>query len=285
VLSACASLAALGVEISTLPVDEQGRVLPDTLASALRPETRIVSVMTANNETGTLQPVAELAAIAAEREIPLHTDAVQSASWFDLPTVIGEAAMVTLAGHKIAGPPGVGALVLRRPLDVQATIHGGGQQRGRRPGTEPTALLVGFGAACARAMREREAQVERIDALSRKLVAALESTIDGMRITVPDAARMPNTVHLAFADCPAGLLVARADLDGLAMSAGSACASGVSRGSHVLAAIGLEARYRDGAVRISLGYGTTEDEIERGAQIIAQAVQAVRHSAPIGATP
>ena len=104
-------------------------------------------------------------------------------------------------------------------------------------------------------------------------------------MTVPEAARMPNTVHLAFADCPAGLLVARADLDGLAMSAGSACASGVSRGSHVLAAIGLEPRYRDGAVRISLGYGTTENEIERGAEIIAQAVHSVRHSAPLGATP
>lgn len=284
VLSTCAALGALGVEVSTLAADEQGRVETAALAAQLRPDTRIVSVMTANNETGTLQPVAELAGIAADHGVPLHTDAVQSAAWFDLPQVIGDAAMVTLAAHKIAGPPGVGALVLRTPCDVQASIHGGGQQRGRRPGTEPTALLVGFGAACERVGRERAEQARRIDGLSRKLMATLENTIEGVRLTVPDADRMPNTVHVAFADCPAGLLVARADLDGLAMSAGSACASGVGRGSHVLAAIGVPPRYRDGAVRISLGYGTTEEEVERGAAIIAGAVTAVRHAVPLETT-
>ncbi len=280
VLAACASLAALGVEISTLSPCDQGRVCAEDLESAIREDTRIVSVQAANNETGTVQPVAELAAVAERHGVPLHTDAVQAASWFNLPELLGGASMISLAGHKIAGPTGVGALVLRTPMEVQPTLHGGGQQRARRPGTEPTALLVGFGAACERASRERVEQAERVGVLARELVGMLKTRIPEVRITVTEADRMPNTVHVAFPDCPADLLVARADLDGLAISAGSACASGLSHGSHVLAALGVPARYRDGAVRISLGYGSTREEVEGAALILAASVDAVRYATP-----
>lgn len=282
ILEPTAAMAQLGVEVTSVGVDAQGRVDPDDVIAALRPATRLISVMAANNETGTLQPTAEIAARAAEHGVPVHCDAVQIAAWFDLDRHLGDSAMATLAGHKIGGPAGVGALVLRRPMQLQPTLHGGGQQQGRRPGTEPTALLVGMGAACRRARRRHAQEAERVAALAAELVGKLQASTEDLLLTVPSAPRLPNTVHVCLADCAADLLVARLDLDGVAISAGSACASGVSHGSHVLAALGVPDAYRDGAIRISLGYETSDEEIERAAILIPAAIQAIRAATQAG---
>jgi len=276
ILEPAAAMAQLGVEVTAIGVDAQGRVDPDDVLAAVRPDTRLLSIMGANNETGTLQPVAEIASRAAEQGIPVHCDAVQLAAWFDLDRHLGVSTMATLAGHKIGGPAGVGALVLRRPVHLQPTLHGGGQQQGRRPGTEPTALLVGMGAACRRAGERHAREADRVAALAAELVGKLQAATQDLLVTVPTAPRLPNTVHVCIADCAADLLVARLDLDGVAISAGSACASGVAHGSHVLTALGVPDTYRDGAIRISLGYETTDDEIERAAILIPAAIQAIR---------
>jgi cysteine desulfurase len=276
VLEPIAALAALGVDVSVADVDAEGRVSVEALRAALRPETRLVSLMAANNETGTLQPVAAVAESLRGSNVPLHCDAVQAAAWQELPEMLGDTSLVSLSGHKIGGPPGVGALVLRKPQSVQPLLHGGGQQRGRRPGTEPTALLVGLAAACRRVVGRRNAEAARIGQLTRELADRLQSRVDGLRLTVPTAARLPNTLHLCLTGCPADLLVARADLEGIALSAGSACASGVAHGSYVLAALGVPPEYRDGAVRISLGYETTAAGVERAASQLPIAIAAVR---------
>jgi cysteine desulfurase len=282
VLEAAAALGAC-VDITSVDVDAEGRLNTDAVAAAIREDTRLVSVMAANNETGTLQPIVDIAARAAAHGVPMHTDAVQAAAWVDLATALAGAQLISLSGHKIGGPPGVGALVVRGAQQLRPGLHGGGQQQGRRPGTEPTALLVGLAAACRRVTDQREAQGRRIGELSRQLSARLVEATPDMRVTVPNADRLPNTVHVCFADCPADLLVARADLDGLAISAGSACASGVAHGSYVLAALGVPPAYQNGAVRLSMGYDTTEDDVAEAAAILSSAVAAVRAALPAGA--
>lgn len=276
VLETGAMLQTAGVEVSTVEVDEEGLIDPAAVARALTDTTSLVSVMAANNETGTVQPIAAIAAAARSRGVPTHCDAVQAAAWLDLPQLLGSTELVSLAAHKIAGPPGIGALVLREPLEITPSLHGGGQQRGRRPGSEPTALIVGFGAACERVRRLRDEQAERVRALSERLFAELSASIPDLRVTVPRAPRLPNTVHFCVSGCPADVLVARLDLDGVAVSAGSACASGVAHGSYVLAAMGVPAEYRDGALRVSLGYDTTAAEVERAAAAIVAAVTGVQ---------
>lgn len=280
ILEPAAALEGLGVTVTRVPVDGAGRIDPRAVAEALTTETRLVSVMAANNEVGTLQPVAEAAALAAERGVPLHCDAVQAAAWQDLSQTLGETAMVTLAAHKIGGPVGIGALVLRRPMTLQPLLRGGGQQRGRRPGTETTALAVGFGAACARAADRHAAESVRVGMLAARLADELRGRVEGVNLTVGGAPRLPNTLHVCFDGVDAATLVARLDLDGLEVSAGSACASGMTHASHVLQAMRLPARLIAGAVRLSLGYETTEAEVERAVELLQAAVPACRTNPP-----
>lgn len=271
------ALTALGVDVDLVPVDADGRVAPEAVQEALREDTRLVSIMTANNEIGTLQPISRIVEIAHARGVPVHTDAVQAAAWLDLADELGEIDMVSLSGHKIGGPPGIGALLLRTGVEVrEPLIRGGGQQSGRRAGTEPTILTVGFGAACARVARRRDREARRVAALADALRSGIESTVPDIQETGTGAPRLPNTVHVCFPDCAGDALVARLDLDGVAASAGSACASGVAHGSAVLEAIGLPPRLQAGAVRFSLGYHTSEDEIAAAIERIAAAVEAVR---------
>jgi len=233
--------------------------------------------MAANNEVGTLQPIAEIAAIARERGITLHCDAVQALAWFSLPELLGDVDMLTLAAHKVGGPVGIGALVLRHPLTLEPFLRGGGQQRGRRPGTETTALAAGFGAACARVDERRDVEAVRVAELTAGMRNELTG-IDGVVVTVPEAATLPNTLHLCVADIDGAALVARLDLEGVAVSGGSACSSGVAHGSHVLAAMGLPEALARGALRLSLGYDTTAAEIGRAGAIIGDVIRSFRHA-------
>lgn len=285
ILEPAAALEGLGVEVTRVTVGADGSVDVAAVGAAFRPETRLVSVMAANNEVGTVQPIAEIAALAKAHGVPLHCDAVQAAAWYDLAEIACGADLLSLSGHKIGGPPGIGALAVRPGLHVEPILRGGGQQRDLRPGTEPTALIVGFGAACARVADLRVGQNARIAALTDRLAAAIVASVPDAHLTV-SGPRLPNTLHLCFAGCDANELVARLDLDGVAASAGSACHSGVPHPSAVLAAMGIAADLAAGALRLSLGYHTTEQEIERSAPIVAAAVQAVRTAAlPARAVP
>lgn len=278
ILEPAGTLAAAGVGVSLLEVDRHGRVDPDGLEEAIRDDTRLVSVMAANNEIGTLQPVAELAERAHVRGLPFHTDAVQAIAWSDPAQLLGDADYVSLSAHKIGGPPGVGALVVRNGRDLAGWIRGGNQQRGRRGGTEPVALAVGFGAACARVARERESQAERVRELSLRLLDGLRAEVPDLLVTCGDTPRLPNTVHLCVRGADGAALVARLDLEGVAASAGSACSSGLRHRSGVLEAIGLDAEHRAGALRFSLGYESRDDDVERALRIVPSAVAGVRHA-------
>ncbi len=269
-----AALEAFGVETTQVPVDPEGRVDPAAVEAALRDDTMLISIMAANNETGTIQPIREIAAIARRRGVHMHCDAVQAAAWLDLDDLLDEVDMVSLSGHKIGGPPGIGALVLRRPLDPTPLLRGGGQQRGWRAGTEPTGLIAGFGAACARVRARHGGEAERVGGLASELSDEIVESANDVRVTVPTAARLPNTIHLCFAECPGDLLVACLDLEGIAASAGSACASGVAHASPVLESLGVPRRYQSGALRLSLGYGTDREQIAGLASRIVGCVEA-----------
>jgi len=281
VLEPTEALAAFGVQTTRVPVDAEGRVDPDAVAEALRDDTVLVSIMAANNETGTIQPVREVAALARRHGVRLHCDAVQAAAWLDLDELLEAVDMVSLSGHKIGGPPGIGALVLRQPLDLTPVLRGGGQQRGRRAGTEPTALIAGFGAACERARARHRVEAARVGALASKLAAEIVDLVPEARLTVPTAPRLPNTIHICFAECSGDLLVACLDLENIAASAGSACASGVAHGSHVLEALDLPRRYQTGALRLSMGYGTDDRQTSGlGGRIARCVVAATEGSLP-----
>ena len=276
VLEPAVALHDLGLQITRVPVDGEGRVDPAAVAAALRPDTRLVSVMAANNEIGSLQPVQKIAEIAHSAGALFHTDAVQAAPWLDLHPLVAAADLLSLSSHKLGGPLGMGALYVRPGVDLVPLLRGGGQEGGRRGGTEATAAVVGFGAACARARRLRPEAARRVGALRNRLEADLLNRIDGVRRNGCADSRLPNTCHLAFSRCDGSALVARLDLDGVAASAGSACASGVTNASPITDAIGLEREFAAGTLRLSLGYNTTEADVERALEAVPVAVQAVR---------
>jgi cysteine desulfurase len=277
ILEPAAALAELGVGVALVGVDSDGRIDLGELEGALTDRTRLVSVMAANNEVGTLQPIARIVELAHDRGIPVHCDAVQALAWLPLLEHVGEADMLTLAAHKIGGPVGIGALVLRRPTELEPLLRGGGQQRGRRPGTETTALACGFAAACTRVADRGAAERIRVGELVAHLSEVLRA-VPGVHATVGAAQLLPNTLHLCIDGLDSTALVARLDLEGVAASGGSACASGVTHASHVLEAMGIPDARARGALRLSLGYDTTAAEVEFAAGRIAEAIEAVRGS-------
>ena len=278
VLEAAEVMSTLGLAVERLAVDGAGIVDPDAVRRALRPNTRLVSVMAANNETGCLQPIEEIAAVTREAGVLLHCDAVQAASWLDLAPLGADCDLLSLSAHKLGGPLGIGALVCRSGLDLRPQILGGGQQGGRRAGTEPTPLIVGFAAACERVQKLRP-EANRVRCLRDDLEITLLESIPESRRNGPKHTRLPNTLHLSFQHCRGDLLVARLDLDGLAASAGSACASGVAHPSHVLAAMGVVTTYSQGSLRLSLGYETGRSEVETALELVPIAVAAARAAA------
>jgi cysteine desulfurase len=278
VVEPASALGDLGVELTAVPVDAEARVDPAAVRGALRDDTRLVSVMAANNEVGTLQDIEAIAALAHQAGALFHTDAVQAAPWIDLRPLTAACDLLSISSHKLGGPLGMGALYVRPGLDLVPFIRGGGQQGGRRGGTEATAPMVGFAAACERAVEQREAAAARVCGLRDRMEEALVSAIDGVRRNGAGAARLPNTCHLAFARCDGNALVARLDLDGIAASAGAACAGGVAHGSAVLDAMSVPREYQAGALRLSLGYETSGDDVERAISIVPEAVAALREA-------
>jgi cysteine desulfurase len=257
-----------GWALTVLAVDAFGRVSPDQLAGALRPDTVLVSVMHANNEVGTLQPIGEIARMTRARGILLHTDAAQSAG--KVPLNVDELGvdLLTLAGHKFYAPKGVGALYVRKGTPIQPVLHGAEQEHGLRPGTENVAGIVALGAAAALAGRSLPAAAVHLRALRDHLHQYLLTAVPDLRLNGHPEHRLPNTLHVSFPGVSGRAMLGEA-ADVVAASVGSACHSERDAVSGVLAAMGADAARAAGAVRLSVGRGTTLDEVERAADALA----------------
>ena len=264
-----------GWALTVLPVDGFGRISIDQLADALRSDTALVSVMHANNEVGTVQPIREIALTARERGILLHTDAAQSAG--KLPLTVDELGvdLLTLAGHKFYAPKGVGALYVRAGTPIRSVLHGAEQERGLRPGTENVAAIVGLGAAAALAKAALPVVSAHLRALRNRLHEQLVAAIPGLRLNGHPDHRLPNTLHVSFPGVSGRALLDEA-AEVVAASVGSACHSESDAVSGVLAAMGADATQAAGAVRLSVGRMTTAEEVERAATGLIAAWQRLR---------
>ncbi|MDP1900401.1 MAG: cysteine desulfurase family protein [Rubrivivax sp.] len=264
-----------GWALTVLPVDAFGRLAPERVADALRQDTALVSVMLANNEVGTLQPIREIARMTRERSVLLHTDAAQAAG--KLPLDVDELGvdLLTLAGHKFYAPKGVGALYVRTGTPIRSVMHGAEQEQGLRPGTENVAAIVGLGAAAALAKTRLPAAAAHLLALRERLHEHLASAIPGLRLNGHPEYRLPNTLHVSFPGVSGRALLAEA-AEIVAASVGSACHSEHDAVSGVLAAMGVDAAQAAGAVRLSVGRMTTPDEVTRAAAGLVAAWQRLR---------
>lgn len=263
-------LRADGWAVTVLPVDEYGQVDPQTLEAALRPDTVLVSVMLANNEVGTLQPITELAALTRPRGILLHTDAAQAAGKIPVNVDALGVDLLTLAGHKFYAPKGVGALYVRPGTPIEPLLVGGGQEQGLRPGTENVPHIVALGAAAQLAVQVREQESERLRGLRDRLHGRLQAAIPGLRLNGHPDLRLPNTLNLSFPGV-AGRALLEAAADSIAASVGSACHEDSDAASGVLAAMGLSLERARGAVRLSAGRFTSDRDIDRAADVLLAA--------------
>ncbi|MHB1296777.1 MAG: cysteine desulfurase family protein [Anaerolineae bacterium] len=270
-----------GFRVTTLPVDGQGLVDPDDVGRAITPETVLISVMYANNEVGTIQPVAEIARIAHARGVLFHTDAVQAAGSLDLDVDALGVDLLSLSGHKFYAPKGVGALYVRdgTPLVPQQT--GGGQERGRRAGTENVAFAVALGHALQLAYEHQPGENQRLAALRDRLIQGLLDVIPGARLTGHPTHRLPNNASLLFPGLEGEALLLQLDLAGIAAGSGSACAAAEEGVSHVLTAMGLDVLTARGSLRLTLGRSNTADEVERVIALLPPMVQRLRALSPL----
>ncbi len=276
VLDTCAVLAQQGYRVTYVPVDAQGVVTPEAVQEALSDETILVSIMYANNETGVIQPIADIASLVRARGIAMHTDAVQA--FGKLPLRVDDLGvdLLSFSGHKLYAPKGIGGWYARPGMALPPLLHGGHQERGRRSGTEPVASIVALGTACLLAQRDMAQEWERQQQLQQRLEHGLHEYIPHIRIQGSTAPRLPNTTNVAFADVEGEALMMSLDMQGVAISTGSACSSGSLEPSHVLRAMGVPAAYLHGALRISLGRSTGRDDIEYVLTILPGIVQQAR---------
>lgn len=281
VLGACAQLEREGVEVTRLPVGSAGVADPDDVRAALRPETVLVSVMHANNETGAIQPVAEIARITSEAGIPFHADGVQALGKIPVDVASLGIDFYSVSAHKLYAPKGVGALYIRKGAHWSAVTFGGHHERDRRPGTENVPGIVGFGAAAEMAGRGEAGLPAGLDwtaiaALRDRLEAAVLDRIPGTGVNAAGARRVPNTTNIYFDGIDGEALVIALDLAGFAVSTGSACSSGAVTPSHVLTAMGLPAERARASIRFSLGVSNTAEQVDALADALEHAVTRLR---------
>lgn len=279
VLRSCEWLRSRGVKVDYLPVAADGVVEVDAVSDLIRPDTSVVSLMAANNETGVIQPLRALVervrGAQGERRIPVHSDSVQAFGRIALQARDWGVDAVTVAAHKLGGPQGIGAVAVREGLPVPSLILGGRQERGHRAGTESVFLAEGFLAAAEWAMEHLAPMAERIGALRNRLIDHLSPT-EGFFLNGAGAPRLPNTANLGFEGISAQSLLVAMDLRGVAISTGSACSSGAIEPSHVLRAMGVPEPRLSASLRISLGYATTGEEIDRCAEVMLAEVNRLR---------
>jgi cysteine desulfurase len=272
-------LEKFGFEVVELPVDRYGRVDPDDVAAAITPKTILVSVMLANNEVGTIQPIAEIAArVRRHKGILLHADAVQAAPYLDIDLTSLDVDLLTVAGHKFEGPKGVGALFVRHGTNILAQEQGGAQERYRRAGTENVAAAVGMAAALELTVAERPQMVARLRDLRDSLAASV-GAIDDVQQTGHPTERLPGLVSLVVGGVDGSDVTMALDLAGLACSTGSACTTGSNEVSHVLSAMGYPADEARGALRLSLGRTTTAEEVAMAAELLTRTIGSQRDAA------
>lgn len=276
ILNTCKALEKMGCEVTYLPVMRDGLVDPDKLRKAIKPETDIVSIMMANNEIGTIEPIAELAQIAHESGVVFHTDAVQCVG--NMPVDVNElnVDMLSASAHKFGGPKGVGFLYIRNGIDIRSYIYGGAQQNGRRAGTENVPGIIGLGAAAEIAGRNIDMRSKHIETLRDMLLNEIKDRVPGTTLNGSRKYRLPNNINVSFSGVDAQTLLVRLDMQGVCVSTGAACAAGAAEPSHVLKAINLNTDKRNGAIRISLSDKNTMGEIDKVADIIAQQVDMIR---------
>ncbi len=276
VLHTCQWLEKQGFEVTYLPVDEYGRVTAAQVERALRADTILVSVMAANNEIGTLQPIGEIGGLCRARGVLFHTDAVQAVGAIPMDVQAMNIDLLSLSGHKLHGPKGVGALYIRKGVKVDNLIHGGAQERGFRAGTENVPGIVGLGKAVEVAHERLAENAGRIAALRDALIAGLMARVPDVRLNGHPTQRLPGNANLSFDKVEGEALLLRLDLAGVAGSSGSACTSGTLDPSHVLMALGLNEAQANGALRLTLSGDTTREEIDQVLEILPPIVADLR---------
>jgi cysteine desulfurase len=281
VLLACKHLEEIGVEVTVVPVDGRSLVDPADVRRALRPNTKLISVMMANNETGVLQPVAEIGRIAAEAGIVFHTDAVQAAGKVAINVNQIGCHALSISGHKIHAPQGVGALYVRKGTRLQPLFYGGRHERSRRAGTENVPGIVGLGKAAQLAKEALDrGDDNKMAAMRDRLQQGILAQVEEAGVNGDGAARVPNTANIHFDHIDGEAMVIALDLKGVAVSTGAACSSGAIEPSHVLVAMGLRADQARASIRLSLGKQTTDEEIDAALSLITEAVSRLRQLSP-----
>jgi cysteine desulfurase len=282
VLNSCKRLQERGIEVTYVPVDGRCLVDPEDVRRALRPNTKLVSIMMANNETGVLQPVNEIGKICAGADVYFHTDAVQAAS--KVPINVKEIGcdLLSISGHKLHAPQGVGALFVRKGTTLEPLFHGGSHERSRRAGTENVPGIVGLGKAAELAMHGFEIGADReIAKLRDRLESAILAKVESTDVNGKGARRVPNTSNIFFDYIEGEALIISLDLKGLAVSTGAACSSGAIEPSHVLTAMGLRPERARASIRFSLGKQNTVDDVDFAIQLVPASVARLRELSPL----
>ena len=283
VLRTCQALEAQGFDVAYVGVDEHGMVNPDDVRRAIRPDTIAISIMHANSEVGTIQPIAAIGRIAREHGIPLHVDAVQTLGKVPLDLDAFGIDVLSFSGHKIYGPKGVAALWIRKGTRMVAIQHGGEHERRRRAGTENVAGIVGLGKAVDVRSRDMHAEAERLTALRSRLIDGVVGPVPDVRLSGHPVERLPGTASFLFRHVESESIVLGLDLKGIGVSAGSACTAGNVEPSHVLVAMGVPLDWAMGAVRCSLGRSTTAEDIDYVIECVEPLVRKLRQAMPVGA--
>jgi len=262
VLESAHQLEKMGFEVTFLAPTKEGVVLPEKLAEAIRPDTILISIMAANNETGTIQPVTELAKIAREKGVLFHSDAVQMAG--KRPINVNELGvdLLSLSAHKLYGPKGVGALWVRRGVKINPILIGGGHETNRRAGTENFISIIGFSKACEVAAARMTEDEKKFSAISERLYKGLKQKVEDFRVNGSMEKRLANTLNLSFPGLDGEAIIVGLDMEGIAVASGSACTSGATEPSHVLMALGLSKKEALGSIRVSLGRASTVEDVD-----------------------
>lgn len=281
ILHTCEFLEENGYEVTYIPVDEYGMVSADDIKKAIRPDTILVSVMTANNEIGTIEPIKEIGAVCREKGIYFHTDAVQAVGHIKIDVKEMNIDLLSLSGHKIGAPKGIGALYIKKGVKIKNLIHGGQQEKGKRAGTENVIGIVALGKAIELAVSEMEDTTERLKYLRDKIINGVLKNIEYSRLNGHPEERLPGNVNISFEFIEGESMLLMLDAKGICASSGSACTSGSLDPSHVLLAIGLPHEKAHGSLRISLGYQNTEEEVDKLLEVLPPIVQRLREMSPL----
>lgn len=281
VLHTCEYLETKGYEVTYLPVDEYGMINIEDLRNAIRKDTILITIMFANNEIGTIQPISEIGQIAHENGIIFHTDAVQAVGHIEIDVKSMNIDMLSMSGHKFYGPKGIGALYIKKGIKLNPLIHGGAQERRRRAGTENVPGIVGIGLAAELASKELKTEMPRLTALRDKLIKEILEKVPYARLNGHPTKRLPGNVNISFEFIEGEGILLLLDYKGICASSGSACTSGSLDPSHVLLAIGLPHEKAHGSVRLSMGHFTTEEQVDYVIRELPPIIERLRQMSPL----